>query len=151
MLGVITNFGGPAAAAVGSILIVLVLVKKRQHWLALTCMMVVIGGAVLNEALKHIFLRQRPRFNPPVIPPHGGYSFPSGHSMGSLVFYGLLAYLLLLAIPNRLLRWTVVAALGLLVLAIGFSRIYLGGALADRCAGRFRRGNRLVVWLDCGH
>jgi len=146
VLAVITNFGGPVAVVSGGLLIVLVLVKKRKHLLALACMIVLVGGAALNEALKHTFQRQRPAFNPPVIPPHPGWSFPSGHSMDSLVLYGLVAYLLMLVVTNRPVRWIIVAGLGLLALAIGFSRVYLGAHWPTDVLAGFAEA---TVWLSC--
>lgn len=81
------------------------------------------GAGVLDFVLKQAFHRTRP------IPYFGSdpasYSFPSGHALGALCFYGALA--IILSIPAkrvaRLLIWTVAV---LLVAGIGLSRIYLG-------------------------
>jgi undecaprenyl-diphosphatase len=64
--------------------------------------------------------------------------------MASLVAYGMLAYLLILGIPVRWLRWVLVSLLALLVLAIGFSRMFLGAhwfsdVVAGYCAA--------TIWL----
>lgn len=135
---VITDLGGPVALLGGAVLVVLVLVKKRQYLLALVWIIAVIGGFVLNDGLKHVFQRQRPSLGV------SGFAFPSGHSMNSLAFYGLLAYLLMLAFPQRWLRWLIAIGLGLLVLAIGFSRIYLGAHWMTDVLGGF---SEATVWL----
>lgn len=94
--------------------------RRAAIWLLVT-----LGGAtVLVVGLKYAFHRPRP------VPffghvPHS-FSFPSGHSLFSFCFYGVLAGLLADRAESRLLRvliWTVATAL---VLAIGLSRIYLG-------------------------
>ena len=94
--------------------------RRAAIWLLVT----LAGATVLSLALKSAFHRPRPTpFFGAV--PHT-YSFPSGHSMFSFCFYGVLAGLLTARIesrPLRILIWIVAAAL---VLSIGLSRIYLG-------------------------
>ncbi|NLM04604.1 MAG: phosphatase PAP2 family protein [Clostridiales bacterium] len=83
-----------------------------------------LGSYMLNEILKHIFVRTRPFAYFLVM--QGGYSYPSGHSMVAMSFYTSMTYLLTKAIDDKKLHkvlWTVNA---LIILLIGFSRIYLG-------------------------
>ena len=84
-----------------------------------------IGTALLNTTLKAVVQRLRPQLPEPWIT-ETGWSFPSGHAMGSLVAYGFLAYLLTQMSPAEFPRRTAVMVLATLVLLIGFSRIYLG-------------------------
>jgi undecaprenyl-diphosphatase len=82
------------------------------------------GAVVLDLTLKFAFHRSRPV--PFFGPVPRTYSFPSGHSLFSFCFYGVLAGLLagrVRSVPARVLIWLTAA---LLVLAIGLSRIYLG-------------------------
>jgi len=132
----ITSLGNPAELAVLVIGVALVLAWRRCRGLALVWMLVVAGGGILNELLKDWHQRPRPRFEDPLITP-GGWSFPSGHAMGSLICYGMLAYLLILALPRSWKRHAVVGALATLVLAIGFSRIYLGAHFCSDVVGGF--------------
>ena len=81
-------------------------------------------STILNQALKHIF--QRPRPTEYRIINEAGYSFPSGHSMVSMAFYGFLIYLIYKNVKNKYLKWGLIALLSLLILLIGLSRIYLG-------------------------
>lgn len=94
--------------------------RRAAIWLVVT----LAGALVLDLTLKFAFHRPRPIpfFGP--IP--GSYSFPSGHSLFSFCFYGVLAGLLagrVRSMTSRVLTWLAAAVL---VLAIGLSRIYLG-------------------------
>ena len=91
------------------------------------------GGELLIIGLKALFHRPRPS----EVFAGLGYSFPSGHSFFAVTLYGMMAYWLTRATPAR--RWVWVPAV-LLILAIGFSRIYLGvhyasDVLAGFCVG----------------
>jgi hypothetical protein len=82
------------------------------------------GGALLNFLLKLYYHRARPTSS--LVLAHG-YSFPSGHSMGSMCFFASLAYVIFFTIERRhVLRIVAAIACALSVLAIGASRIYLG-------------------------
>lgn len=100
------------------------------------------GASVLNVTLKLSFGRARPTtfFDTPL---PASYSFPSGHALLSLCFYGALA----VAVASRLrrpeARAAVWAAAGLLASLIGFSRILPRRALPKRCGRRLRGGTRL--------
>ncbi len=93
------------------------------------------GCGLLNTALKALFARPRPTFADPLAVA-AGWSFPSGHSMGTFVAFGMLSYLGLLLLRTLRARLALVAlALGWTV-AMGFSRMYLGvHYLSDVLAG----------------
>lgn len=98
-------------------------------------------GALLNVILKHLFLRARPDLLQLVNV--SGYSFPSGHSMNSMIFYGFLIYIIF----KNMKHWgkyAIAGALGLLVLTIGISRIYLGVHFASDVLAGFIIG---LGWL----
>lgn len=78
-----------------------------------------------NTILKFIFQRERPDTLYAAGMKIKSYSFPSGHSFGAMVFYGLLAYLAYQYLPQP---WNIIVSvlLGVLILLIGISRIYLG-------------------------
>lgn len=82
------------------------------------------GGAALNSLLKHLFVRTRPDLFRVV--EATGYSFPSGHAMVSLCFYGMLAFFIVRNIKSLRWRLVIISLAVLLVVAIGISRIYLG-------------------------
>ena len=68
-------------------------VKRKNLWGMLFYFMTVAGGGLLNLWLKSFFERERPNVNR--IIEADGFSFPSGHSMGSMTYYGFLIYLVL--------------------------------------------------------
>ena len=70
----------------------------------------------------------------------GQYSFPSGHSTLSIVTYGLLIYFVIAYVKNKVLRVSLVTLLSLLILAIGFTRIWLGVHLPTDVIGGFTLG-----------
>lgn len=82
------------------------------------------GGMFLTTVLKAVFQRSRPELFQTGYEA-GFYSFPSGHATVAVGFYGMLA--LILAYQARgALRWIIGAAGVVLVILIGFSRLYLG-------------------------
>ncbi len=94
----------------------------RQPGLCATCNLV--GVVLLNQAFK--FIVQRPRPEGFRLIAESGYSFPSGHSMVAMGFYGLLAWMAWHYEPDPFVRRASVAGFGLVVALIGVSRIYLG-------------------------
>lgn len=110
--------------------------------LALIWILVLLVGELLNVELKNYIGRARPPYHEAA---HAfGYSFPSGHSMGAFIAYGMLAYLLTLAIPPRRIRQAVMFVLASIVLLVGFSRIYLGAHWLSDVLGGFAAG---ACWL----
>jgi undecaprenyl-diphosphatase len=121
----------------------LLLLVRRQRLLALVWLFAVAGGGLLDAGLKLVFQRERPPFRD-----HGiletTASFPSGHSMGSVIAYGLLAYFLALVMPRGWTRRAIIAGLVLVVLLIGCSRVCLGAHYFSDVLGGFLVG---TAWL----
>lgn len=120
-----TIIGTPGPLAGFLLIVVLILIaKKRWRWAAYLVFTSGVGG-LLNLAMKSFFERTRPELAE-ALRHASGYSFPSGHAMGSTVVFGALAYLALRTLPRW--RWRAAAlALALaIILAIASSRIYLG-------------------------
>ncbi|WP_199098667.1 phosphatase PAP2 family protein [Dyella sp. ASV21] len=96
----------------------------RRHLRAATVWTIAVAGIVpLNSALKAWFQRPRPLYDHGFIVEHG-WSFPSGHAFGAMVFYGMLAYVLLRLTPRRWHRWVIALAVAMVTI-IGLSRIVL--------------------------
>ncbi|MEG0443701.1 MAG: phosphatase PAP2 family protein [Carnobacterium sp.] len=83
-----------------------------------------LGAGLLNQFVKLVLQRERPTIEHLVV--QGGYSFPSGHSMGSLICYGGLAFLFIQFSKNSRWNWLVIAVTAIIVFLIGMSRIYVG-------------------------
>lgn len=108
----------PLVVAIGAFMLF------RRRWvLAATWMLATAGGGLLNVALKALFERSRPEHLHGFATAHG-WSFPSGHSSGSFIIYGLLAYLIVI---NSESRWhlPVAATAMTLIVCVGFSRVIL--------------------------
>lgn len=99
--------------------------KKKHYWEALMLAASLGGGDVIKVTIKKILQRERPIFNPLV--EESGFSFPSGHSMAAMTFYGMLAYILWLQLPKgSIWRKVIVIVTPLVIFVVGISRIYLG-------------------------
>lgn len=87
---------------------------------------IVLGGTlsfIISSIIKLIVERNRPLLWPP-LENIDSYSFPSGHALSSIVIYGLLAFILAEAYPNR--KRIIYIITGVLVFLIGLSRVYIG-------------------------
>lgn len=80
--------------------------------------------SMLNLLLKNIFLIPRP--DTLTLISENGFSYPSGHAMTSLAFYGFLIYLVYQKMKPSILKKMIILLFILLIFLIGFSRIYLG-------------------------
>ncbi len=135
---VFTWLGDPQLVTVSALIVALLLALRRQ-WRLFIPWGVGLGGMVAsNDVVKRFMQRARP-FNGHGFITETGFSFPSGHAAGSLVFFGLLAYLLLRQCLPRHHRDTVAVAVALVTL-IGFSRVmlqvhYLSDVLAGYALG----------------
>ncbi len=139
-----TFLGGGIALTMLGVGIAIVLLVHRARVLAIGWVVAVLGAGVLNGALKAAFARPRPSFADPIAM-SDGWSFPSGHAMGTFVTIGMLAYLAFVAVRSRTLRLALVAVAMLWIVLMGFSRMYLGvHYLSDVIAG-FAAG---TVWLS---
>jgi membrane-associated phospholipid phosphatase len=117
--------GSTIALSLGTIFVVVQFARRKWGREARLFAITMIGAGLLNITLKLAFKRPRPApfFN---LSPPETYSFPSGHSLTSAVFFGALAAILTARIKSRRVRvamWIVASAMFLL---IGLSRIYLG-------------------------
>jgi undecaprenyl-diphosphatase len=120
----LTFMGSLQVVTALSIAVIAWLLIARSHRRLYAFAAAVVGSAILTQALKLFFQRARP--SNPLVLAHG-YSFPSGHSMAAMTFYGTLAYVIYFSDKGHLrLRLAAVAACGLMVGLIGLSRIYLG-------------------------
>ena len=140
----ITNFGGAIFLSIATVMLFL-FIKNKKIGLSIISNIVII--AVLNQLLKRIL--QRPRPTEFRIVEETGYSFPSGHSMVSMAFYGYLIYLIYRYIKNNYVKWTLITILSILICLIGISRIYLGVHYTSDVLGGFLLSiSYLVIYIS---
>lgn len=121
IMGMITSMCSPIIL-IYIVLLCFVIFKNKK--IAFGVMFALIFSSGINLILKLIFSRQRPLEY--MLIDESGYSFPSGHSMVSIAFYGFLIYICYNLIKNKKLRTIIISVLSLLILLIAFSRLYFG-------------------------
>ena len=121
VLKIITNLGS-AVALITITILSLIILKNKKIGLCITINLAL--STILNLLLKNII--QRPRPEGYRLIEETGFSFPSGHSMVNTAFYGLLIYLIIKNVKNQKLKYSLSLLISILILSIGFSRIYLG-------------------------
>lgn len=139
----ITELGSVWFLGTLSIIVILALwFKGKDKWGALFFIIAVGGGGLLTTLLKHFYGRARPSINEEI--DAVGFSFPSGHSMGSLLFYGFIIFLIIRGPQKEWIKWVASICLGVLVVLIGASRIYLGAHYPSDVAAGYIAG---TIWL----
>ncbi|MGT2906785.1 phosphatase PAP2 family protein [Streptococcus dentiloxodontae] len=120
----VTIIGNTSAQAAIATLAVLLLWLKHYKSEALYVGGSAILAGLLIVGLKNLYQRPRPAITHLVYA--GGFSFPSGHSLGVFVIFTALALVIGQRIINRNVRFMIYAAAALLIFLVGLSRIYLG-------------------------
>ena len=140
----ITNFGGAIFIIILTV-ILFVIIKNKEIGISIISNLVIITA--INQILKRIV--QRPRPTEYRIIEETGYSFPSGHSMVSLAFYGYLIYLIYKYVKNKYVKWISIVLLSILICSIGISRIYLGVHYTSDVLGGFLISvSYLVIYIS---
>lgn len=118
---VITTIGSAYVIIPICIISVICFWKKKESKYIVVNLIIIFFS---NQLLKRIVERPRPEgFR---LVEELGYSFPSGHSMISMAFYGFFIYLIYKKVENKYIKWISIIILSLLITLIGISRIYLG-------------------------
>ena len=142
ILKAITELGGVAFTVLAGVLIFM-FCKKNRWFITID----LVGVTLVNQVIKHIIRRPRP--NVLRLVEESGYSFPSGHSMVSMAFYGIIIYLVYKNVSNKYLKWILIILLSLLILSIGFSRLYVGVHYFTDVAGGFLLGLAyLIIYIN---
>ena len=105
--------------------VVALMVYLRMFRSAAIFLITMAGEIMLEITLKATYQRARPVpfFD---LPPPESYSFPSGHALGSLCFYGILAWIVVRRIQDARIRKVIWVLTAMFILMIGLSRVYLG-------------------------
>lgn len=137
-----TYLGSEGVVVAGGVVTV-VLLLKRERLLAIGWALSLIGGALLNAALKSVFTRPRPAFADPVTVAKG-FSFPSGHAMSTWIATGMLVYVASRFLSTDRQRLGALAIALVFCVTMGFSRMVLGVHFLTDVLGGFAAG---TVWL----
>jgi undecaprenyl-diphosphatase len=140
---VVTVLGSVKGVSAITLVIVLLLWIKRYRRLSIyLAVSVALGAGIFNRILKYIFKRQRPDIMRVV--QETGYSFPSGHSMGSMILYGCLVFILFRIAKSGWSKVIGTVAAFALIVCIGISRIYLGVHYPSDVLGGYAAG---LIWI----
>jgi len=141
----VSYIGAPVLAV--TVAISLIVFARRHDWFHVCAVALVTGGGLaLSTILKLVFHRARP-LTAAEFMTHPSYSFPSGHSMNSMIAYGFLLVLLLDRVHERGRRVALVLGGVVVIGAIGFSRVYLGVHFLTDVVGGWLAG---AAWLIVG-
>jgi undecaprenyl-diphosphatase len=143
LLSTVTRLGGAQVLLAVTLLAALALLLRRRVAHAALMGAALGGGEALNWALKAAFERPRPSLSDPLATA-AGFSFPSGHAMASITVYGALAFVIAASVGTRRAQLLVLSSAIALVLAIGFSRVYLGVHYASDVVAAYCAG---LAWL----
>lgn len=140
---IITWFGSAGALIIFSIILTIFI---KNNKLRITIFLNLIIITILNLGLKYFFHRPRPDIYQ--IINESGYSFPSGHSMISMAFYGFLIYLIYKYVKNKKIKYISITLISVLIIFIGISRIYLGvHYTSDVLAGFLFSISYLIIYI----
>ncbi|MES3023631.1 MAG: phosphatase PAP2 family protein [Pseudomonadota bacterium] len=147
---VVTHLHSQPGITVLALLLGAYFYRRRAHYWLLTLAAAVPGGMLLNVVLKYTFRRARPEFTDPLLS-LSTYSFPSGHTVGATVLYGVLAAWLVCGSRSWPRRVLVVAAACAMVALVGLSRMVLGvHYLSDVLAGVAEGAAWLAICITAG-
>ncbi|WP_341314011.1 phosphatase PAP2 family protein [Paraburkholderia sp. IMGN_8] len=148
VFALVTHFGDSVTLAALCVSIATALVLSGSRCLALWWVLAIAGNGTLNRTLKHVFERVRP-MQDPTLALADGWSFPSGHTSGSLVAYGMLAYVLVRALPRA---WHLPALLAATTVAFttACSRVFIQVHFASDVLAGIASGTAWLVVCICG-
>lgn len=107
------------------LVVALILIIKRKYASAALFFIMMHFGYFISDILKTLIGRERPPIDMRVIPLNNP-SFPSGHSLIAMCFWGMCIYLVNRYVKNDVLKWTLMVLCGFMVLFTGFTRLWLG-------------------------
>lgn len=140
----VTFLGSHAFLIPANLVLIIFFLFRKDYRSSLQTLLIALSSLGMMSLLKNLFQRIRP--SDPLVPGITNYSFPSGHAMMSVAFFGWLIWLLLQQMKQGPLRKGLIFFLTILILTIGFSRVYLrvhypSDVLAGYCIG--------IFWISC--
>lgn len=115
---------------------------RRHRWYSIKVPVIGVSSGLIMFFMKNVFQRERPLI--PLLEPAGGLSFPSGHALCSMTFFGLLIYFVWRHAKNLYVKWLLIFTLSFTIFMIGLSRVYLRVHHASDVIAGFAFG---LIWL----
>lgn len=144
-LRLITETGSVWWITAASVLTVLFLWLKKRDVLGVVFFILAnVGGGLFIFVLKYFFQRERPTLAPEY--DGNGYSFPSGHALGSFILYGFIIYLIGREKRFFKTRMLAIFLLSILIISVGLSRVYLQVHYPSDILAGYAVG---LIWLIC--
>ncbi|KMJ58696.1 hypothetical protein AB685_09900 [Bacillus sp. LL01] len=141
----ITETGSVWWITIASVFTVLFLwLRKRDVLGILFFVLAIAGGGSFIFVLKYVFQRERPSLAPEY--DGNGFSFPSGHALGSFILYGFLIYFIGREKRFFKTRMLAIGLLSVLIISVGLSRVYLYVHYPSDILAGYAVG---LIWLIC--
>lgn len=141
VMKVVTRGGDPDVIAVFTAIVVAFLFYRRAYRSAIAMLLAPIVAGLVSTTMKKVFERDRPRSFPRIDLPES-FAFPSGHALSATVALGVAAVVLSRLYPRA--QIPIFLAFGTGIVAIGFSRVYLGVHWPTDVAAGYAIGTILV-------
>ena len=123
IMNFITFFGKHEFLVPANLALIAFFLLKKRKWYSIKIPAIAISSLLLMFGLKQLFARQRPSNQ--LLAEATNYSFPSGHALMSVTFYGLLAYIAWHSVRDKGAKWVIISLLIFWIILIGLSRVYL--------------------------
>lgn len=154
LLNIVINFtklGNPKSVIILVLIVALIILSLKRDWKSSLwyILTVLLGASILNSLVKNSFQRIRPALTHLI--EQDGFSFPSGHAMGAVIYFGALTYLFYYyshrSPKNKLMLISLTIIFALLM---GISRLYLGVHYPSDILGGYSLGSAfLILAIEC--
>jgi undecaprenyl-diphosphatase len=114
-----SNYGGVGNFWWPQITAGAVLISHQKYLKTFLLVFFTQGAYILTDVLKNFICRERPCIHP-------GYSFPSGHTLTSMCFYGIIIYLIMQYVRSQFWRIALSIFFGFMIFMVAVSRLWLG-------------------------
>lgn len=138
----LTFFGEALVVWPLTLILLVVLWRARRAVKFASLFVSMVGASAIVVGLKYFF--ERPRPDVATLVTESGYSFPSGHGVLALAFWGVLLYFSIQRVSSQHARRALLVCGSVFIILIGFSRVYLGVHWPSDVAASFLLG---VAWL----
>ena len=145
IMHIITFMGSTKFIILIGLIILITFIVLKQKAKGVSAAVVLIISTLINNLIKIIIQRPRPEYISVI---EKTFSYPSGHSMASMSLYGFLIYLIIKSNLKRFDKILLCSLLGLLILGIGVSRMYLGAHFFTDVFGGFILSIILILIFD---